>query len=242
MSSMAASKVLLDAGHEPVFQLTCRDRNSIALQADLMGAGALGIQNLLCLTGDPVKAGDHPHAKSVFEVETLGLLALVKKLQAGTDFMGAKTNKASKFFVGAVVNPTLSAGNQLERMGKKKEGGAEFFQTQANYDPEDFAKFLQATKPMGTKVLAGILLLHSKEIAHYLKDNIPGIRFPDSMITDFDKVQGEEAEEAFGIDWAIRTMETVRPYCDGFHLMTVRNEAVIPKWMARWKEMKGGQS
>ncbi len=234
MSSLAASKVLLDAGYDPVYQLTCRDRNSIALQSDLMGAGALGIQNVLCLTGDPVKAGDHPHAKSVFEVEAIGLLNLVRKLQSGTDFGGNKMNKGTKFHVGAVVNPTLSAGNQLERMGKKKEAGAVFFQTQANYDPEDFAKFLQAAKPMGTKVLAGILLLHSKEIAHYLKDNITGIRFPDSMISDFDKVQGEEAEENFGIDWALRTMETVRPYCDGFHLMTVRYEEVIPKWMARW--------
>lgn len=158
MSSLAASKVLLDAGYDPVYQLTCRDRNSIALQSDLMGAGALGITNVLCLTGDPVKAGDHPHAKSVFEVEALGLLELVSKLQTGTDFGGNKMNKATKFHVGAVVNPTASAGNQFARMEKKKEAGATFFQTQANYDGEDFARFLQDARKLGTKVIAGILL------------------------------------------------------------------------------------
>ncbi len=235
MSSMAAAKVLLDAGHDPVFQLTCRDRNSIALQADLMGASAMGISNVLCLTGDPVKAGDNPNAKSVFEVEAIGLLEIVKTLQSGTDFGGNKMNKATRFFVGAVVNPTLSAGNQLPRMEKKLEAGASFFQTQANYDPQDFAHFLDASRKLGTKVIAGILLLHSREIAHYLKDNIPGIRFPEALLNDFDKTADEEA---FGIDWAIKTMNTVRPYCDGFHIMTVRNEGVIPKWMERYQSQQ----
>lgn len=234
MSSLAASKVLLDAGYDPVYQVTCRDRNTIALQSDLMGAGALGITNVLCLTGDPVKAGDHPHAKSVFEVEALGLLEIVKKLQGGTDFVGNKMNKATKFHVGAVVNPTLSVANQLSRMEKKKEAGATFFQTQANYDPEDFAKFLQEARKLNTKVLAGIVLLHTAEIAHYLKDNIPGIRFPDSLLADYDKAADAEA---FAIEWAVKTMKIVRPYCDGFHLMTVRHEEIIPRWVARWKEL-----
>ena len=226
MSSMAACRVLMDNGVEPVFQLTCRDRNTIALQSDLMGAGALGIPNLLCLTGDPVKAGDNPNSKSVFELESVRLLELVGNLQGGRDGSGHKMNAPTKFFVGAVVNPTVNVGNQLDRMRKKIESGARFFQTQANYDNEDFRQFLIKAREMNTRVLAGILILHSFEIATYIHENIPGIRMPVDLLKRFEQSTNREK---FGIDFAVETMLRLEDVCDGFHLMTVREEALIPK-------------
>lgn len=231
MSSLAACKVLAERGVEPVYQLTCRDRNSIALQSDLMGASALGIPNLLCLTGDPVKAGDSPSSKSVFEVEAIKLLEIVGKLQKGTDNENIKMNAPTKFFVGAVVNPTLSS-NQLDRMHKKIERGAEFFQTQANYDVEDFHSFLvTARKTTKAKILAGILILHTYEIAAYIHANIPGISVPQPVL---DRFKNSKNPRDTGIQVAVETMKALKDVCDGFHLMTVREEELIPEVLARY--------
>lgn len=239
MSSLAACKVLLDAGHEPVLQLTCRDRNSIALQSDLMGAGALGIPNLLCLTGDPVKAGDCPQAKPVFEVESVRELEIVQKLQSGTDWNGEKMNKKTKFLVGAVVNPSQASAGQMARMEKKIAAGAQFFQTQANYDLDDFRNFIvDAKSRFQTKVLAGILLLHSKEVARYIHDNIPGIRIPDSVLAGFESAPNAEQ---YGIDFAVRTMLSLEDVCDGFHLMTIRTEELLPKIWDAYHEKRNAQ-
>jgi methylenetetrahydrofolate reductase (NADPH) len=237
MSSLAACKVLLDAGYEPVLQLTCRDRNTIALQSDLMGAGALGIPNLLCLTGDPVKAGDCTQAKSVFEVESVRQLEIVAKLQSGTDWNGHKMNKKTKFLVGAVVNPSnQSLGGQFARMEKKVAAGAQFFQTQANYDLEDFRKFIEEAKSrFETKILAGVLLLHSAEVARYIHDNIPGIRIPDSVLAGFETTKDPER---YGIDFAVQTMLALEGAADGFHLMTIRTEELLPKLWDAYHEKR----
>ena len=238
MSSLAASRVLLDNGYEPVFQLTCRDRNSIALQSDLMGASALGIRNLLCLTGDPVKAGDNPNAKSVFEIESVKLLEIVGKLQQGRDGSGQKMNASTKFFPGAVVNPTLSSQGQLLRMQKKIEAGACFFQTQANYDLDDFHNFLLEAAKLGSPVLAGVLVLHSSEIARYIHSNIPGIRMPESVLERFARGPGGEAEEETGIELAVETMARLEGVCQGFHVMSVRYEEIIPRVLERYYERR----
>lgn len=232
MSSMAACRVLLDHGVEPVYQLTCRDRNTIALQSDLMGASALGIPNLLCLTGDPVKVGDSPNSRSVFEVESIRLLQMAGLLQTGRDCSGEKMNAPTKFFVGAVVNPTLSGGaSQLERMSKKQEAGASFFQTQANYDLDDFRAFLIQARERGAKVLAGILVLHTREIARFIRQNIPGIHMPDGVLARFETATNERQ---FGIDFAIESMLALRDFCQGFHLMTIREEELIPDLMEKY--------
>jgi methylenetetrahydrofolate reductase (NADPH) len=236
MSSLAACRVLLDRGIEPVFQLTCRDRNTIALQSDLMGAAALGIPNLLCLTGDPVKVGDSPASKSVFEVEAIRLLDIVRKLQAGTDNEGHKMNAPTKFFVGAVVNPTKAAlGGQLTRMEKKIEAGARFFQTQANYDLDDFRNFLLETRKFQVKVLAGVLILHTREMAEFIHENIPGISVPENVLKRF-----RDASDAtqVGIDFAVETMKAVEDVCDGFHLMSIRAEELIPLALERYHGRK----
>ena len=237
MSSMAACRVIQDAGFESVFQLTCRDRNGIALQSDLMGASALGINNVLCLTGDPVKVGDSPKSKSVFEVESVKLLHLLRSLQNGRDGEGAKMNAPTKFTVGAVVNPTMGQNlSQLARMEKKVEAGAQFFQTQANYDLDDFCAFLEKAKPLNTKVLGGILILHSYEVAKYIHENIPGIRVPDSVLERFQK---SDDPRRTGIEFAVETMHRIEPLCAGFHVMSVREEELIPAVIQTFGEKYG---
>jgi len=227
MASWAACKVILELGAEPVYQLTCRDRNAIGLQSDLMGASALGIPNLLCLTGDPVKVGDHPTSKSVFEMESTGLLKMVSTLQTGRDAQSNKMNAPTRFFVGAVVNPThKGSSTQLERMKKKREAGARFFQTQANYDLEDLSSFLNSTKEIQAPVLVGILILHSAKIAHYIHENIPGIQLPSQVLKRMESAVHPEKE---GIAIAVETMKMLEGQCAGFHLMTIRQEHLIPE-------------
>lgn len=225
MSSLAACKILQEHGIEAVLQMTCRDRNTIALQADLMGASALGVHNLLCLTGDPVKVGDSTQSKPVFEVETLKLLQIVQRLQAGRDQNDHKMNAPTKFFVGAVVNPSVAQGTgQLNRMGQKIERGAKFFQTQANYDLEDLNLFLDAAKPFNTKILIGVLVLHSYETAKFIHENIPGIRLPESLL---ERLRDSADPRRTGVEFAVETMRIAADRCAGFHLMTIREEELI---------------
>lgn len=227
MASWAACKVILDLGAEPIYQLTCRDRNTIALQSDLMGASALGIPNVLCLTGDPVKVGDHPSSKPVFELESVALLKMVSSLQKGIDSQNHKMNAPTKFFVGAVVNPTLKGGfSQLERMKKKCDSGALFFQTQANYDLEDLRLFLKSASTLNRPILVGVLVLHSAEIAHYIHENIPGIQLPSTILERLTKAKDSEQE---GLQIALETMQSLKTQCAGFHLMTIRKEHLIPQ-------------
>jgi len=227
MASWAACKVILDLGFEPVFQLTCRDRNSIALQSDLMGAAALGIPNVLCLTGDPVKVGDSPESKSVFEMESVKLLELTSRLQKGFDKQENKMNASTRFFMGAVVNPTLrGSSGQLDRMRKKIEAGARFFQTQANYDPQDLKQFLIQSRGFEVPVLVGVLVLHSFEVAQYINQNIPGIHLPTSIL---ERMKHSDNPEQEGIEIAIESMLELAPHCSGFHVMTIRKENLIPK-------------
>jgi 5,10-methylenetetrahydrofolate reductase len=227
----------LDLGFETVYQLTCRDRNSIALQSDLMGASALGIRNLLCLTGDPVKVGDSPNSKSVFEFETVRLLEMVRKLQEGRDGEGHKMNAPTKFLVGAVVNPTLeNMRSQFSRMQKKVAAGATFFQTQASYDLDGFHAFLSEARQFNVKLLAGILILHSGEMAKYVHENIPGIQIPAAVLERFERA-GTDGESV-GVDFAVETMLRLTSVCDGFHMMTIREEGLIPRVLGKYYEQR----
>ncbi|NBX69080.1 MAG: methylenetetrahydrofolate reductase [Proteobacteria bacterium] len=225
MSSLAACRILLDQGIEPVFQLTCRDRNRIALQADIFGAGALGIPNMLCLTGDPVKVGDCPEAKPVFELESVRLLQLAKRLQSGADDSGHKLNASPKLFLGSAINPTLKNNtNQLSRMAKKIEAGASFFQTQANYDMEDLCRFVEEANRFNSKILVGILILHSYESAQYIHENIPGIQIPDAILERF---KNSKTPDLTGVELALEMMNGLKNIVDGFHVMSVRQEELI---------------
>jgi methylenetetrahydrofolate reductase (NADPH) len=227
MSSLAASRVLLDLGIEPVFQLTCRDRNRIALQSDLMGAAALGIPNVLCLTGDPVKVGDCPEAKPVFELESTKLLELASKLQKGTDDGGEKLNAPTRLTLGCAINPTLRGNsNQLSRLGKKREAGAQFVQTQANYDLTDLRNFCGEARQFNVPILAGILILHSYEAAKYIQANIPGIHIPDSILKRF---EASSNPEQTGVDLALEMLHEISDTVSGFHLMSIRREDLLVK-------------
>src|SRR4030043_2002341 len=177
LGSLAVCSLLKQKGYEPIFQVTCRDRNRLALQSDILSAAALGIENLLILTGDHPTLGDHPEAKPVFDLDSVQLLQVVGKLQEGVDMKGNKLEgQAPKFCMGAVVNPGADPLEpQIIKMEKKIEAGAEFFQTQAVYDVKVFENFLNKTRHLKTTVLGGIVLLKSAGMAKYMNKNVAGV-------------------------------------------------------------------
>ena len=229
MSSMAASALLLQYGIEPICQMTCRDRNAIALQADLMGAYALGLRNVLALTGDPIKAGDHKRSKPVFEVESVRLLKMIDKLNEGIDF-NDKTlaDEPLDLFPGAAVDPQSRSWSGLQkRFERKVAAGAQFFQSQLITDFEKLDKFMHQIAANSDKpILAGIFLFKSAKNAQFINNNVPGVEIPESII----KRLGE-AEEPLkeGIKIAAEQVKQAQQLCQGVHLMAVKREDLIPE-------------
>lgn len=229
MSSIAASTILLNHGIEPIFQMACRDRNVIGLQADLMGAYALGLRNVLALTGDPVKAGDHPKAKSVFDLESVRLLKLIHKLNQGKDFNNKKlTDGALDLFAGGAVDPQLKSWTAIEsRFAKKVESGAKFFQSQMITDFVRLEEFMQrVANQYDVPVLAGIFLLKSAKNAQFINRYVPGAQIPDSIIARLDQA-ADPLEE--GIKIAAAQVKIAKNLCHGVHLMAVKKEDLIPQ-------------
>lgn len=237
LCTLAACVHLHDAGHEPVLQVTGRDRNRIALQSDLLGAASFGIHNVLALTGDHVVMGDHKEADPVFDLESVQLLEAIGRLNAGTDLVGNDLHGTPEFFAGAVVTPEANPlGPQLRKFEQKVAAGARYFQTQAVYDAERFAEFMQVARGFDTKVLAGIVVLRSARMARFMNKNIPGIRVPDQVIRELD---ASSDPERTGIEIAARFIEDVRGICDGVHIMAVGAERLVPAVLdaARLKEV-----
>ena len=230
LGSLATCHLLIDEGLEPVFQITCRDRNRLALQSDILSAYVLGIKNLLILTGDHPKLGDDPAAKPVFDLDSVQLLEAVKKLQEGEDMTGNKLEgEPPKFFVGAVVNPGAEPIEpQIIKMEKKLEAGAQFFQTQAVYEPEKFARFMEKVKGFGAPVLAGIVLLKSAGMARYMNKNVSGVRVPESIIEEIEKVEKEKRGEK-SIEIAARLIKELKGLCQGVHIMPLGWGNKVPK-------------
>ncbi len=229
MSSLAASVILQQHGIEPICQMACRDRNCIALQADLMGAQALGIHNILALTGDPVKAGDHPTAKSVFELESVRLLKLVTKLNQGLDFNDKPLpDQATNLFVGAAVDPQSPSWSGLQsRFERKLEAGAQFFQSQLISDFDRLEKFMSQIASGSSKpILAGIFLLKSAKNAQFINRNVPGVEIPQSIIDRLDRATDPLQE---GVQIAAEQVQLARQLCQGVHMMAVRREDLIPQ-------------
>jgi len=220
LGSLATCHLLIDMGLEPVFQVTCRDRNRLALQSDILSAYVLGIRNLLILTGDHPKLGDHPGAKPVFDLDSVQLLEAVKRLQKGEDIAGNKLEgEPPKFFVGAVVNPGAEPIEpQILKMEKKIEAGAQFFQTQAVYEPEKFAQFMDKVKGFGVPVLAGIVLLKSAGMARYMNKNVSGVHVPESIIEEMEKVDKDRRIEK-SVEIAGRLIRKLKGLCQGVHIM-----------------------
>ena len=229
LSSLAACYLLKEKGIEPIYQLTCRDRNRLALQSDLLSANALGIRNVLALTGDHPQVGDHPQAKPVFDVDSTQLLQIIGRLNEGRDISTQFMNKPlpegtalkgkTELFPGAVVCPEASPIKpQLLRFSKKVAAGAKFFQTQAIYDFEKFENFMHYAKKLNVKILAGVLLLRSARMARYLNKNVPGIMVPDCLIKE---MEASTHPQETGIKIAARQIGQLKGICDGVHIMAI---------------------
>ncbi len=229
MSSVAASTILLHHGIEPICQVACRDRNCIGLQADLMGAYALGIRNVLALTGDPVKAGDHQKSRSVFELESVRLLQLISKLNRGVDFNDkAMPDEALNLFSGAAVDPQLKSWSSLQkRFEKKLEAGAQFFQSQMITDFEKLDKFMSQIACISDKpILAGIFLLKSAKNAQFINKYVPGVNISDTTIQ---RLADAEQPLQEGVRIAAEQVKLAQTMCQGVHLMAVKREDLIPE-------------
>jgi methylenetetrahydrofolate reductase (NADPH) len=222
LSSLGGATLLLREVLEPILQVTCRDRNRMALQSDLLAAWVLGIRNVLVMTGDAVEAGDHPMAKPVFDVNSTSLLKLIAQLNAGRDGAGHPLEGGSDFFCGATVNPCLEPLEpELRRFTEKVEAGARFFQTQAIYDLEAFGRFMAVARRLPVHIIAGLIPLRSAKMARFLNEKVPGIRVPIAMIEDLEKAS-DPLEK--GLEIAVRLVEGLKGPCQGIHLMVVGKE------------------
>ena len=229
MSPLAASVLLLQAGVEPICQVACRDRNRIGLQADLMGAHALGIHNILALTGDPVKAGDHPEAKPVFDLEAVRLLQMIEKLNRGVDAHEKPLPDGKlSIFAGAAVDPQSGSWSGLQsRFDRKLAAGAQFFQSQLITDFDRLAKFMdQIAAGCNKPVLAGIFLLKSAKNAEFINRNVPGVQIPVEIIDRLAQAKDPLQE---GIIIAAEQVKLAQELCQGVHMMAVRREDLIPQ-------------
>lgn len=228
LGSLAVSFLLKQNGFEPIYQLTCRDRNRLALQSDLLSAYALGIRNILIATGDHPSLGDHPEAKPVFDLDSVQLLQVAKKLETGFDMNGHKLQgTAPEFCLGAVVNPgTDPLEPQIAKLDKKIAAGAEFFQTQAVFDLKTFEKFLSKIKHVKVPVIAGIVLLKSAGMACYMNKKVAGISVPQELIKEMEQSKDKTATS---IAIASRLIKGLKPMCQGIHLMPIGWNKIVPQ-------------
>jgi 5,10-methylenetetrahydrofolate reductase len=227
LGSLAVCVLLKQKGFEPIFQVTCRDRNRLALQSDILSAAALGIENILILTGDHTAMGDHPEAKPVFDLDSVQLLQVVRRLQEGSDMKGNKLEgEPPRFCAGAVVNPGADPLEpQIIKMEKKLEAGAEFFQTQAVYDIRTFENFLSKIKYLKTTVMAGIVLLKSAGMARFMNKNVAGVFVPDELIKEMEEAKDKTAQS---VEIAARLIKELKPMCQGVHIMPIGWDRKVP--------------
>jgi len=231
LGSMAVSHLLSDMGVEPVFQMTCRDRNRLSLQSDLLSAYVLGIKNVLSITGDHTTIGDHPQAKPVYDLDSVSLLWAMKKLESGFDLSGKELKGKPVFFKGAVFNPGADTRPavelQLLKMKKKIEAGAQFFQTQAIFDDVSFEKFMERVSKLDIKtpIMAGIILLKSDKMALYMNKFVPGVQVPQSIIN---KMSSAQDKVSTMIEITTELIEKVKPFVQGVHIQALGWEKHVP--------------
>ena len=233
MSSLAACVLLQRQGIEPICQFTCRDRNRIGLQADLLGAHVLGLQNILALTGDPVKAGDHPKARAVFDLESVRLLTLITKLNGGQDWNDQPLpDGGTDLLAGAAVDPQLPSWSALaKRFERKVAAGAQFFQSQMITDFDRFHTFMtDIAQDHGKPVLAGIFLLKSAKNAEFINRYVPGVHIPQSTI---DRLAQAKHPLEEGVAIAAEQVQLAQELCQGVHLMAIKREDLVPHILDR---------
>jgi len=238
MSSIAAGRIVLEAGLEPIIQMTCRDRNRIAIQSDLLGAAALGAKNLLCLTGDHQKFGDHPMAKGVFDVDSVQLIQMAKVLRDEKKFQSGQELKASepRFFIGAAENPFADPFKyRAIRLAKKIAAGADFIQTQIIYNVEKFRNWMKMVTDMGLHekafILAGVAPLKSAGMAKHMKHNVPGMDVPDDVMNRMTAAAALKKGKEEGTKICLEVIEQVRGIkgVAGVHIMAVEWEEAVPE-------------
>jgi methylenetetrahydrofolate reductase (NADPH) len=229
MCSLAMSKLLLENGIEPVMQISCRDRNKIALQSDILGANALGIKNILCITGDSVKAGDQQDAKAVHEFESVRLLKQIQDFNKGIDpTLGELSDKKTFLFSGAAADPSCRNQRSLKmRISKKKEAGAKFIQTQMVMEKEKLIEFCEnISNPLEIPVIAGVFLLKSYKNALFINKYVPGATIPDNILSRLKNAKDPLQE---GIQIAAEQAQDFIKIANGIHLMAVKAEHLIPE-------------
>jgi len=225
ISPLAVCHILKEKGLEPIFQLTCRDRNRIALQSDLLGASALGIENILILSGDHPVIGDHPQAKPVYDLDSVQLLKTARVLEKGEDLAGRRLKGIPKFCLGAVANPSFEPLElQILMMEKKVQAGAEFFQTQPIFDLKTLKNFKEKISKLKAKVIIGIFLLKSLKMAQ-LMDEI-GLKIPKEYLKRLGKAKEPLRE---GMNITVDLIKEIKNKCDGVHLMALGKEEYIPE-------------
>ncbi len=238
MSSIAAGRIVIDTGLEPIIQMTCRDRNRIAIQSDLLGAAALGAKNLLCLTGDHQKFGDHPMAKGVFDIDSVNLIQMVKTLRDEKKFQSGQELKASepRFFIGAAENPFADPFKfRAIRLAKKIKAGADFIQTQIIYNVPKFKDWMKMVTDMGLHekafILAGVAPLKSAGMAKHMKHNVPGMDVPDEVMNRMNAASAVKKGKEEGIRICLEVIEQVREIkgVSGIHIMAVEWEEAVPE-------------
>lgn len=233
MSSVAACALVRQEGLDPVMQMTCRDRNRIAIQSDILGAVALDIRNLLCLSGDHQKFGNHPGSKNVHDLDSIQLIGVVKKMRDEAQFMsGDKISGGVPLFIGAAANPYADPFEfRVLRLAKKVKAGADFIQTQAVFDVERFAKWMEMVRDRGldqkVHILAGLIPMKSVGMARYMRNYVSGLMVPDELVARMENAKDAKEE---GVQIALEIIEEIRdiPGVHGIHIMAVAWEEVVP--------------
>ena len=228
--SLGGCLLVKERGGEPILQVTCRDRNRLAIQADLLLAYSRGIGNVLCLTGDSIDVGDHKEAKPVFDLDSVQLLRMIRTMESGKDMAGNELKVAPKLCIGASVHPEADfIEPQLIKFDKKVAAGAQFFQTQGIFDLASLRRFMQYASQFDVKILAGIIVLASARMARYMNDNVPGIIIPQTLIDELATAEKGKGLQK-GIEIAERFIKTIKEQnlCHGVHIMAVGNETIVP--------------
>ena len=228
--SLGGCLMVKEQGGEPIFQMTCRDRNRLALQADLMLAYSRGITNVLSLTGDSVDVGDHKEAKPVFDLDSVQLIRMIRTMESGTDIAGNELKGAVKFCIGSSVHPEADfIEPQLIKFDKKVAAGAQFFQTQGIFDLASLRRFMQYASQFNVKILAGIIVMASAGMARYMNKFVPGILVPQDVIDELATAEKGKGLQK-GIEIAVRFIKTIKEenLCHGVHVMAVGNEGIVP--------------
>ncbi len=226
LGSLAVCRLLKERGLEPIFQMTCRDRNRIALQSDLLSAYALGIRNVLCLTGDYVSLGDHPDAMPVFDLDSVSLLEAACQLRRGWDLADKELKGSPDFCLGAAVTPGAEPLEpQIIKMEKKVKAGAQFFQTQAIYEPRKFEEFMKAVEYLNVPIMLGVVLLKSAGMARFMNRSVAGVHVPEPLIEEMENAPNRVEKS---VEIAARLINEMKDVCQGVHIMAIGWEKRVP--------------